>query len=157
MDQEKFYTARGYQMLDKDKNNLSPSLEDYLEMIVRAIKKHGSIRVNELAAVLNVKPSSVSKTLVKLSRLGFIDYKKYGVIRLTDKGKKTGEYLLQRHDIIKNFFELISHDSPNIFVETELVEHMVSKATVKNIERLINFFSDNPQIYSKFRNYESQK
>ncbi len=158
MNDEKFYTARGYQLLDKNKNVLTPSLEDYLEMICRAIRDNGHIRVNELAADLNVRPSSVSKTLAKLSKAGLVDYEKYGIIKLTEEGEKAGAYLLHRHDVMKHFFEMISHESPNdIFAETEMVEHMVSKNTVSSIEHLLRFFHANPEIYQRFKNYKVKR
>jgi len=36
----------------------------------------------------------------KLTSLGFVDYKKYGIILLNDKGKEAGQFLLNRHKIL---------------------------------------------------------
>ena len=63
----KFYTMRGYQLQDQQSHALTPSLEDYLEMIFRSMQKGGAVRVSRLAEELNVKPSSVSKMLIKLA------------------------------------------------------------------------------------------
>lgn len=159
MDDNHFYTVRGYQLLEQHKGVLTPSLEDYLEMIYRCIQNDGYIRVNALAKVLNVRPSSVSKMIMKLAQLGFIDYEKYGVIRLTNKGDEIGKYLLWRHEVIYIFLNLISiTNSDQIFVKVELAEHIFSKDTVKNIEVLISFFTENKSALSNFKNclYEEQ-
>lgn len=151
MHDEKFYTARGYQLLEREKNLLTPSLEDYLEMIYRTIRKSGFIRGNELAAELNVKPSSVSKMLSKLTALNYIDYEKYGVIRLTEQGEQAGAYLLWRHDVIQRFFGLLSRSkSDDAFVETELAEHMLSQQTVETMELFLSFLSENKDVSTRF-------
>ena len=76
---DNFYTVRGYQIISQLNNELSASLEDYLEMIYRIIKDCGHTRVNEIATHLHVKASSVSKMLSKLSALNLIDYEKYRI------------------------------------------------------------------------------
>lgn len=131
-----FHTARDYQRLGI--SGLTPSLEDYLEMIARNLRKSGYVRVNQLAQELNVKPSSVSKMVIKLAELGLLDYEKYGVIKLTEKGRQAGNYLLWRHDVISRFFALLDlPDEKKAFEEVELVEHILSKDTVHSLEKLI--------------------
>ena len=51
-----FYTYRGYELLRQEKLRLSPSMEDYLEMIYRTCKKQGYIRMTSLAQQLNGRP-----------------------------------------------------------------------------------------------------
>ena len=58
-----FYTLNGYR--NKNKNKLTESMEDYLEMIYR-YKSKGEVRVKDISSRLNVKPSSVSKMINKL-------------------------------------------------------------------------------------------
>ena len=138
MSERKFYTVRGYQLLDKSITDLTPSLEDYMEMIYRKITTNGYIRVTELAQELNVKPSSVSKTLGKLVNLNMIDYQKYGVIKLTDRGWRVGKYLLWRHNVVNSFFEILAPKNPERgFAEAERVEHILSRETVVQLENII--------------------
>lgn len=152
MEQEKFYTVRGYQMIEQHQKPLTASLEDYLEMIARSIRENGFVRVTELAEELNVKPSSVSKMIMRLSNLGFLDYEKYGVIQLTEKGRQLGEYLLWRHNVIHRFFLLLSGEDGNTsFVETERTEHLLSERTVKGMEAVLCFFEGNEKAASELR------
>ena len=154
MEDNRFYTVRGYQIHEQSKNVLSASLEDYLEMIYREMAKEGYVRVNTLASMLNVSPSSASKMIAKLNELGFIDYEKYGVIRLTEKGNHLGRYLLWRHDTVCNFFELILRKKDqNAFIEAELVEHILNKDTVENIEKLTEFILNDKDLASRLNEY----
>lgn len=153
MPEQEFYTVRGYQLLEQHKSSLTASLEDYLEMICRSMLADGYVRVNKLSAQLNVKPSSASKMLMKLNNLGLIEYEKYGVVRLTEHGRNLGQYLLWRHNTILKFLKLISNENEgDIFIETELSEHIFGKNTVMNFERLIKFLNG-ADIKKLFKDY----
>lgn len=155
MEENKFYTVRGYQLLDQQRNGLTPSLEDYLEMIYRNIQSTGYVRVSILAQELNVKPSSVSKMIMKLAEQGYIDYEKYGVIKLTKRGQEVGKYLLWRHNVINRFFSLLSPEqNDKNFEEVEMIEHMLSQDTVQNIDHLLLILQEQPAILEKIKNRE---
>ena len=137
-----FYTVRGYQLLEQSKTSLTPSLEDYMEMICRSIQADGAVRVTALADKLNVKPSSATKMVSKLAELGYLDYERYGAIRMTEKGAALGEYLLWRHETVYRFFGLLTQDNrAEAFIEAEQVEHILSQATVINLEKLLHFLT----------------
>ena len=101
---EGFYTLKGYQ--NGEAHNMTASMEDYLEMICRLLLTEEVVRVNQLAHMLHVKPSSASKMVKNLKGLGYLLSEKYGYIRLTDKGRKAGDYLLFRHDILNRFLKI---------------------------------------------------
>jgi len=61
MENSEFHTVRGYQLIEQEKKLLTSAMEDYLEMIFRNIKKEGYMRINTLAEMLNVRPSSATK------------------------------------------------------------------------------------------------
>ena len=54
-----FYTLKGYQLIESDE--LTPAMQDYLEMIYRLSAESSIVRVSTLAAELHVRPSSASK------------------------------------------------------------------------------------------------
>ena len=59
--ENEFFTFREY--MTKNKSLLSPSAEDYMEMIYRLSYKVGFTRVNDISIALNVQPSSVTKMI----------------------------------------------------------------------------------------------
>ena len=96
-----FYTMKGYERSASDE--MTSSMEDYLEMVCRMEEEGEPIRVSSLAASLHVRPSSASKMLDNLRKAGYIDFKKYGSIMVTDKGYEEGRYLLHRHRVLRIF------------------------------------------------------
>ncbi len=127
-----FYTVRGYQILNSEDKILTSSLEDYLEMIYRTFLEEGYARINQIAARLNVRPSSTTKVVQKLSELNLVEYKKYGIIQLTEEGKDIGEFLLRRHEIIQEFLRNLGIEE-TLIKDTELIEHDVSPSALKAI------------------------
>ena len=97
-----FYTMKEYQRAGAE--GLTSSMEDYLEMICRLRAEGVPVRVNVLASSLHVRPSSASKMLGNLKKLGYIDFHKYGAVMVTEKGVEEGEYLLHRHQVLHRFF-----------------------------------------------------
>ncbi|HOM02926.1 MAG TPA: transcriptional regulator MntR [Acetivibrio sp.] len=156
MESNEFHTVRGYQLLEQEKKLLTSAMEDYLEMIYRNIGNEGYMRINTLAEMLNVRPSSATKMVQKLFQKGFVEYEKYGIITLTEKGKALGEFLLKRHNIIEKFLSSIGIRD-NLLIETELIEHNLSIDTLRSIDQLNSFFEEYPEILKKFKQYRSMK
>lgn len=149
-----FRTVRGYELQGYDKNMLTPALEDYLEMIYRNSLKEPYIRTNVLAQLLNVKDSSASKMIKKLGDLELVNYVKYGIVTLTVEGKKLGELLLNRHNIIENFLSFILCTEDTL-IQVELIEHIITTDTVKNMQILYDFFKSNNDILEKYMDYKN--
>lgn len=148
-----FHTVRGYQILNDENKLLTSSMEDYLEMICRTCMEEGYVRTNQLADKLNVRPSSTTKVVQKLSQLGLINYQRYGIIQLTEEGKSLGEFLLKRHEVIQEFLRNLGIEE-TLLKDTELIEHDVSPDAVQIIYIFNEFMADNPDIkrqYEAFR------
>lgn len=148
-----FHTYRGYEMLRQEKIQLSPSMEDYLEMIYRTCKSQEYVRMTNLAQQLNVQASSASKTVQKLTEIGLLVYEKYGIIQLTEKGKKIGDFLLKRHHIVEMFLKNIGVKD-NILRQTEMIEHHLTVDTVSNIDILNTFFEKYPEIHKQLLQFQ---
>ena len=128
-----FYTLKGYSLNENEK--LTSSMEDYLEMICRILQKNEVVRIRELAENLHVKPSSASKMVNNLKEAGYIEFKKYGYIAITQKGLETGNYLLHRHRVLHDFLCLLNHTKDEL-EQVEKIEHFIKKITIDNLERL---------------------
>lgn len=139
--------------MKKEDNLLTASMEDYLEMIFRLSINSGFTRINELSAALNVHPPSATRMVQRLGRLELLQYEKYGMIILKDKGKKLGELLLKRHQIIEAFLRILGISEENILEQTEKIEHTLSEDTTKCFEEYICFLKDNPDVINRFGNY----
>ena len=144
-----FYTVRGYALMRQKGDALTPSMEDYLEMIYRLAEDKGYARITDLAGALHVQSPSASRMVQKLAELEFVHYERYGVIELTEQGRAAGAYLLRRHRIIEAFLRLIGVDK-GILEETEKIEHSISAQTLERISMLVEFLTQNRDALPDF-------
>jgi Mn-dependent DtxR family transcriptional regulator len=128
-----FYTLKGYE-LHADLE-LTTAMEDYLEMICRLSEQAGRARVVDLARLLHVRPSSVTKMVGQLDRSGYIRARRYGGISLTERGRAAGAYLLHRHEVLHRFLCVLNQSTDEL-EQVEKIEHFINRTTVENLERL---------------------
>lgn len=133
---------------------LSPSLEDYLEEVYRFSTTQEVVRLTDVSRKLDVTMPSTSKALGKLRSSGYITYEKYGFIRLTDKGRQTGSFLVTRNQLLQDFLIMLRAQC-NIAEEAEAMEHYLSKPAIDSIQVLMRFMQDNPEVYQLFVDYSS--
>lgn len=148
-----FYTFNEY--MKKEDSKLTASMEDYLEMIYRLSLNKGYLRINELSKALNVQPPSATKMVQKLAESKLLKYEKYGIIILEESGKKLGEVLLNRHNIIESFLRMLDIDDSEILDETEKIEHTISKETTKCFQDFVEFMKNNPNTVNEFKAYRN--
>ncbi len=153
--EKEYFTFQKYKNSEIEKNKLTPSMEDYLEMIYRLYKNNNIIRINTLSQHLNVRMSSTTKIVQRLASMGYVIYIKYGNVQLTEQGKRTGKFLFNRHMAIEKFLSLFLEDD-KVLKDTEVIEHYVSNELLKNIIKLNNFFHDNPTILNRFYSYKNK-
>ncbi len=154
MPDQEFYTFSEY--IRKDQDALSPSAEDYMEMIYRLSKEQGFTRVSALAEALNVQPPSVTKMIQRLSEMKLIIYEKYGVIILEEEGSILGKELLNRHNLVMDFLSILNINE-GLLAETEKIEHTINGDILLGIKDLVNFFNDYPELLNKFNHYRNRK
>ncbi|ABR36217.1 metal-dependent transcriptional regulator [Clostridium beijerinckii] len=153
--EKNFHTARGYENINLTRKLLTPSMEDYLEMIYRCSMEEKVVRLNKIAQMLNVRDSSASRMMKKFGELSLIKYERYGVIILTEEGTNIGKYLLERHNVVKKFLEYLECKQ-DILEETELIEHIISSETINNIDMLNMFFAENIDVLERYRNFKKR-
>ncbi len=83
---------------------LSASLEDYLEAIYWVVSFKGAARAKDIAKRLSVKAASVTGALRVLADKRFINYAPYELITLTPEGYERAQQVIQKHEVLKDFF-----------------------------------------------------
>jgi DtxR family Mn-dependent transcriptional regulator len=118
---------------------MTPSLEDYLEVILDLNEENESIRVTDLAKKLGVAKSSVYQAVVKLVDLKLLIHERYGPLVLTELGEVEARKIRERHQILKQFLSEILGVDPQI-AEKDVcgIEHYVSPVTM---EKLVVYLS----------------
>jgi|SRR5699024_7082955 len=135
----------------------TPSMEDYIEQIYKLIESKGYARVSDLAEVLEVHPSSVTKMVQKLDRDNFLDYEKYRGFILTSKGNKVGKKLLFRHELLEEFLEIIGVEEENIYRDVEGIEHHLSWNSIDRIGDLVRYFEEDVNRVHTLRQLHDKK
>lgn len=117
--------------------NLSSSLEDYLEAIFNLTATDEVARSKDIADSLKVAKSSVTGALRTLAEKELVNYKPYGYVTLTPAGRAAAERVARKHNIIKSFFVDI------LGVDDTLAQNAACKAEhalgADIIKRLLDF------------------
>lgn len=124
---------------DAMKQELSPTLEDYLETIYRIEREKRVARPRDICRAQNVAASTVTAALQSLAEKGLINYEPYELITLTDQGRKRGKDLATRHRIIKDFLEnVLDLGAEGADATACRLEHLIDREA---LERFICFLA----------------
>ena len=140
-------------------NNLSSTMEDYLETIYTLKQKNGVARVGEIADKLNVKSSSVNSAVKVLVDQDLVIHERYGYVSLTKEGEKTASVIKRKHDILFRFLtEFLMINPANAEHEACSIEHSISKETFYKLTEFFKFLDANlngkkPKIIQLFKTY----
>ena len=120
--------------------------EDYLEAIYSLSRKKGYAKVMELAESLGVKPASVSEMLDKLSKEGYVIYKKRMHVTLTDKGVEAARKVREKRDILIKFLTAIG--VPEEIAESDAcaLEHVLHPQTLRQLRNFVRFIESSPAV-----------
>lgn len=114
---------------------LSSGLEDYLEYIYNAVEEKGSVKAIDIAKEHNISRASVTDALQRLAAKEYINYERYGKISLLEKGIKKSQEIIEKHNILKTFFEEILGLESNEASENACrIEHVITSNALNHIK-----------------------
>ncbi len=128
-----------------EKNQLSESLEDYLETILALQNQKTVARSKDIAQQLNIKRGSVTGMLKKLAERKLIYYEPYGYVTLTPAGKKIALAIERRHIFLKDFFfRVLKVDEETADRTACRMEHAMDKQTFKKFKDFLRKINECP-------------
>lgn len=134
------------------------TMEDYLECISILMEDKGYARVSDIASFLNVHPSTVTRMVKRLDKHGYIQYKRYRGLTLTDAGKQLGKAIRQKHRMLETLLRLLGVQQEDvIYQDVEGIEHHLSTSTLKALFNLVDFLEKNPRVLNEYKQFCSQK
>ena len=104
--------------------------QDYAEAIAELTSTHGEARAVDLARRFGVTHVTVTRTLERLQRDGYITTRPYRAIFLTEAGSKLAEESLLRHEIVLEFLRKLGVPEEIAQSDAEGLEHHVSPETL---------------------------
>ena len=115
---------------------LTVAVEDYAKAIYTLEEREGSASTNAIAALLGVKPGSVSGMLRKLSGLGLVEHEPYRGVRLTERGRRVALEVIRHHRLLELFLvENLGMTEDEVRAEAEVLEHALSEQLEELIAR----------------------
>lgn len=116
------------------------SKEDYLSVIFKTADSNGVIKANQIADKLNVSGAAVTDMLRKLSKEGYVDYKRYKGIKLTKSGEEYARGMVRRHRIWEVFLhQIVGLPWDKVHNEAENLEHSSSDELINRLEEMLDY------------------
>ncbi len=141
--------------------NLTPSLEDYLEAFYELVENKQGARAVDIAKKLNVKRPSVTKALKNLSMKGMVNYEKYDVVSLTEEGKAAALNIIKKHKLFLDFFVgVLGVEFKEASSGACKIEHVISEGILDRLLKFMEYLKreENVHIAQNFKKiYESKK
>jgi len=116
------------------------SKEDYLSVIYKSSDSSGEIKANQIAEKLNITSAAVTDMLRKLSKEGYVDYKRYKGIKLTKSGENYARNMVRRHRIWEVFlYQIVGLPWDKVHGEAENLEHSSSDELIDKLEEMLDY------------------
>ncbi len=117
---------------------LSESAENYLKAIYRLSIGGEFVKPRILIELLSYAPSTVTLTLQRLAKRGYIEYVKYKGVRLTEEGCRIAARILRAHRVFEVFlYSKLGMDYVKVHSEACRAEHALSEETVQRLEEFL--------------------
>lgn len=110
--------------------------EDYVEAIAGLIDSAGEARVRDLSRLMGVSHVTVTRIIARIGELGLVSTEPYKPITLTAAGRRMAEMARRRHDVVLGFLLAIGVPRKQAEIDAEGIEHHVSAATIRAMERV---------------------
>jgi len=108
---------------------------DYLELIEDLITECGEARATDLATRMGVSHVTISKALQRLMRSGYVTYRPYRSIFLTESGRAIAKAAREKHLTMLNFLLSIGVPADIAEQDAEGMEHHVSSETLSAMNK----------------------
>lgn len=121
------------------------TIEEYIEVIYTLQKRHGHVHTNDVASVLGVAPPSVTEMMQKLSTKKLVNYVPYRGVTLTSSGEKLARELMDKHNTLAQFLEILGVDKKDAEIDACQIEHHVSSRTIEKLHSFVEFVQKAPR------------
>ncbi len=113
-------------------------VEEYLEAIYRLQNKGGVARTSDLVKLLKVVPGTVTNTVERLEKEGYITHEPYKGVKLTKKGLKIALQVVRRHRLSERLLTDILHvEWDKVHDAACKLEHGITDEIIKPLEKAL--------------------
>jgi Mn-dependent DtxR family transcriptional regulator len=127
------------------------AVEDYLEQIHNLIESKGYARVVDIAQNLGISQASVTNMIQKLDAEGYLVYERYRGVTLTDDGRRVGQAIAKRHDVLTRLLQRFGLDPETVHRDVEGMEHHISRQTLQVLTLILEELEGNAELMRKLK------
>ncbi|MDF1706279.1 MAG: metal-dependent transcriptional regulator [Aeromicrobium sp.] len=119
--------------------DLTPSVQNYLKAIWSLQEwTTEPVTASRIAERVELRTSTVSGALAKLTEQGLIEHDRYGAVDLTPAGRAMALAMVRRHRLIETFLvQVLDYSWDQVDDEAENLEHAVSDFMVDRIDQVL--------------------
>ena len=123
----------------KTEEPLSPTVEEYLEAIYNMSMEDEVVIGARLAEKFRVAPPTVTETLKRLVRDGYVEMDQKRQVTLTEAGNQAAEAVLRRHRLTERFLvDMLGMQWHQVHEEACRLEHFISGAVEARVVTTLN-------------------
>ena len=124
----------------------STAVDDYLKTNYHHTEwQNAPITPSQLAAELQLAPSTVTEMVQKLAAAGFVDHRPYRPISLTPAGQARAAAIIRRHRLIETWLvREFGYAWDEVHDEAEVLEHAISDRLLEGISALLGHPTHDP-------------
>ncbi len=116
----------------------SPAVEDYLETIYELEESGIPVMRARLVERLGVSAPTVSETVARLEREGFLALDDQRVVRLTDRGRASATGVMRRHRLAERLLvDVLAVPWHQVHEEAHRLEHAISETLEPYLVRVL--------------------
>ncbi|MDH5770857.1 MAG: metal-dependent transcriptional regulator [Candidatus Bathyarchaeota archaeon] len=113
-------------------------VEEYLETIYRLQEKSRVARTSDIVNMLQVVPGTVTNTVERLEKEGYITHEPYKGVKLTEKGLKIALQVVRRHRLSERLLTDILHmEWDKVHDAACKLEHGMTDEIIKPLEKTL--------------------
>ena len=127
------------------------AVEDYLEQIHNLIETKGYARVVDIAQNLGISQASVTNMIQKLDAEGYLVYERYRGVTLTDDGRRVGQAIAKRHDVLTRLLHRFGLDAETVHRDVEGMEHHISRQTLQVLTLILEELEGNTELMRRLK------
>ncbi len=136
---------------DAKRAQLTPVLENYLEVIFRLEARDGAARASTIAEMAQVSRSTVTGALKTLKGLELVEYSPYSLIYLTEEGRDIGRKIAHCHFVFQAFLEkVLLLDTETSDTTACALEHVVPEQVILRLGEFVLFLKSRPDMWDNW-------
>jgi DtxR family Mn-dependent transcriptional regulator len=120
--------------------------EDYLKAIEKIIEKKGYAQVKDISRELELSSPSVTGMFKKLTKMGYINYEKYGGVTLTAEGERIAKKTMEKHSTIRDFLLIIGLEEEIANHDACKIEHILATQTFDRLTKFVEYMNSNEEL-----------